>query len=125
MKPACPRLFEAEALRDGRLAGAELAGFERHLGVCPHCSREVEALQALGNALRAPALAPAEADELHVRRERTRLLAAFDAALVPPERARRSPGGRYGRTLTRKGKVSAARRPRSASIPPTRTVRSR
>jgi hypothetical protein len=86
MKPACPRLFEAEALRDGRLVGAELSNFERHLSVCPHCSREVEALQALGDALRAPALGPADADELHVRRERTRLLAAFDAALVPPER---------------------------------------
>ena len=86
MKPACPRLFEAEALRDGRLAGAELSNFERHLSVCPHCSREVEALQALGDALRDPALGPADADELHVRRERTRLLAAFDGALVPPER---------------------------------------
>jgi hypothetical protein len=87
MKPACPRLFEAEALRDGRLAGAELSNFERHLSVCLQCSREVEALQALGNALRASALGPADADELHVRRERTRLLAAFDAALVPRERA--------------------------------------
>jgi hypothetical protein len=51
------------------------------------CSREVEALQALGDALRAPALGPADADELHVRRERTRLLAAFDAALAPRERS--------------------------------------
>jgi hypothetical protein len=95
MKPACPRLFEAEALRDGRLVGAELSNFERHLSMCPHCSREVEALQALGDALRDTGLGPARAggqhgeagaDELHIRRERTRLLAAFDAALVPPER---------------------------------------
>ena len=86
MKPACPRLFEAEALRDGRLVGAELSNFVRHLSVCPHCSREVEALQALGDALRTTPFGPADADELHVRRERTRLLAAFDAALVPRER---------------------------------------
>jgi hypothetical protein len=79
-------LFEAEALRDGRLVGAELSNFERHLNVCPHCSREIEALQALADALRAPALGPADADELHLRRERTRLLGAFDAALVRPER---------------------------------------
>jgi hypothetical protein len=92
MKPACPRLFEAEALRDGRLVGDELLAFERHVNVCHDCSREVEALQALGNALRGPALGPADADQLHVRRERTRLLAAFDAALVPPERARSARG---------------------------------
>jgi hypothetical protein len=92
MRRACPRLFEAEALRDSRLAGAELSNFARHLSVCPHCSREVEALQALADALRAPALGPADADELHVRRERTRLLAAFDAALVPRERTHRARG---------------------------------
>jgi hypothetical protein len=85
MKTACPRLFEAEALRDGRLAGAELASFERHLSLCVHCSAEVQALQALGHALRSSH--PEDADELHVRRERTRLLAAFDAQLVPSGRS--------------------------------------
>ena len=50
-KPACPRWFEAEALRDGRLAGAERLSFQRHLDSCPHCSREVAALQALGDRL--------------------------------------------------------------------------
>ncbi|HMI88207.1 MAG TPA: hypothetical protein VK550_29180 [Polyangiaceae bacterium] len=85
MKPACPRLFQAEAWRDGRLVGAEIASFERHLTVCHLCSREVQALQALGESLRRPRDGDADADELHVRRERTRLLAAFDAALVPPE----------------------------------------
>jgi|SRR5688572_21801813 hypothetical protein len=85
--PPFSRQPRAEALRDRRLAGAELSSFARHLSVCPHCSREVEALQALGDALRAPALGPADADELHVRRERTRLLAAFDAALAPRERS--------------------------------------
>lgn len=88
MKPACPRLFEAEALRDGRLAGAELAAYERHLGVCPQCSHEVEALRTLGEALRAHSPRHAEADELHVRRERTRLLAAFDSKLVPSRNSR-------------------------------------
>jgi hypothetical protein len=88
MKTACPRLFEVEALRDGRLSGAELSRFQGHLGVCAECAREVRALQALADALRAPTSA-AEADELHVRRERTRLLAAFDASLVPTARGRR------------------------------------
>ena len=84
MKAACPRLFEAEALRDGRLSGVELTRFQAHLEVCAACSRETRALQALADALRAPP-SSADGDELHLRRERTRLLAAFDASLVPEQ----------------------------------------
>src|SRR5688500_17612150 len=76
---SCPRLFEVEALRDGRLTGVERASFERHLGTCVDCSREADALDNLGRALRERA--PSAPDELHVRRERTRLLAAFDGSL--------------------------------------------
>jgi hypothetical protein len=79
----CPRLFEAEAMRDGRLTGAGRASFERHMGSCAECTREVQALGALAEALRASA---EDANELHVRRERTRLLTAFDHALVAPAR---------------------------------------
>jgi hypothetical protein len=78
----CPRLFEAEAIRDGRLTGPERASFERHVTVCRACSREVQALEALAESLRASPPDPTGADELHVRRERTRLLAAFDRALL-------------------------------------------
>jgi hypothetical protein len=88
MKPSrCPRLFEAEAMRDGRLGDAERGSFERHMTVCPSCSSEVEALDAVAEALRAPG-GKAAADELHIRRERTRLLAAFDGMLVAPQRQR-------------------------------------
>ncbi|HEY8087050.1 MAG TPA: FecR domain-containing protein [Polyangiaceae bacterium] len=83
---SCPRLFEAEAVRDGRLTGAERASFERHVTTCPACAREVEALEGLAEALRARS--HGAADDLHVRRERTRLLAAFDRALVVPPRGR-------------------------------------
>jgi anti-sigma factor ChrR (cupin superfamily) len=86
----CTRSFEAEAMRDGRLGDAERASFERHLATCAACAREVESLETLAGALRARTERPA--DELHVRRERTRLLAAFDRALVTPERARIPPG---------------------------------
>ena len=79
----CPRIFEAEATRDGRLAGAERASFERHAASCADCAGEVRALEGLGAALRAGG---GEADDLRVRRERTRLLAAFDRSLVVPER---------------------------------------
>lgn len=81
----CPRLFEAESMRDGRLTGADGSSFERHVALCSACSREVRALEALADSLRASPRHDA-LDELHVRRERTRLLAAFDAALVAPKR---------------------------------------
>lgn len=81
MKGSCPRLFEAEAWRDGRLSGPEAARFQAHAGGCAACTRELQSLQALADALAAPI--ESAPDELHVRRERTRLLAAFDARLVP------------------------------------------
>ena len=65
----CPRLFEAEARRDGRLTGTERASFERHLSACPACSREVQALEALAASLRNDDRGGV--DELHERRERT------------------------------------------------------
>lgn len=86
MNVPCPRLFEVEALRDGRLSGVEEARFQAHLKGCASCAREVRALEALSDALRASG--DTEADELRVRRERTRLLAAFDASLVPAPRRR-------------------------------------
>ena len=82
MKTACPRLFEVEALRDGRLSGAELTRFQSHVEVCAVCAEETRALAKLAEALKSPANVVG-ADELHLRRERTRLLAAFDARLMP------------------------------------------
>lgn len=84
MSTGCPRLFEVEALRDGRLEGAERTRFEQHLRNCRVCSAEARALEALGEALRA---GTEPDDELHARRERMRLLAAFDRSLVEPERS--------------------------------------
>jgi hypothetical protein len=86
-KASCPRLFEVEALRDGRLTGVEVARFQSHVRTCSFCARELAAIEELAFALRG---APAPtADELHVRRERMRLLAAFDASLVPAPKERR------------------------------------
>ena len=101
MKPApCPRLFEAEAIRDGRRAGAELASFTRHTTVCPTCRREVQALDALAEALRASTRDATkdggQTDERHALRERTRLVAAFDATLTRREDRRGAPA-RAGR----------------------------
>jgi hypothetical protein len=89
MKPACPRLFEAEALRDGRLTGAELARFKTHLLTCASCAREAQALDTLAESLRS-SIEPPVTDELHLRRERLRLLAAFNATLVRTRRVKRA-----------------------------------
>jgi len=89
MNRSCPRLFEAEAWRDGRLSGPEAGRFQAHASGCAACTRELHDLQTLADALGAPIEnAP---DELHVRRERTRLLAAFDARLVPVARQNNNP----------------------------------
>jgi hypothetical protein len=78
----CARLFEVEALRDGRLGGAERRSFERHLGACSVCAREAQSLEKLAEAVRRGADEQGRRDELRLWRERSRLLAAFDGALV-------------------------------------------
>jgi hypothetical protein len=86
VKPACSRSYEVEALRDGRLTGAARENFERHLGICRECTREAEALHALALPLRLESADDSMVDELHARRERTRLLAAFDRSRMESER---------------------------------------
>jgi FecR protein len=79
-------------MRDGRLAGAELTTFARHMTTCAECAREVRALEALADSVRAESDERGSSNELRVWRERTRLLAAFDGTLLVPEnrfRARR------------------------------------
>ena len=80
-KHNCPRQFEVEALREGRLSGAEVNHFRNHLRSCSACAREMQALEGLAQALRS-IVSSQPLDALHVRRERTRLLAAFDASLM-------------------------------------------
>ena len=54
------------------------------MSMCPECLREAQALDALDQAVReVPA---GKGDEFRVRRERTRLLTAFDRQLVTPGR---------------------------------------
>lgn len=77
---SCPRLFEVEALRDGRLAGSERLSFQQHLSRCAACGREWKTLDVLGRALRSSSTE--EIDALRTRRERVRLLAAFDRTQV-------------------------------------------
>ena len=99
----CGRSFQVEALRDGRIVGAERKSFERHLASCPACARDAGALEELAVAARAAHDDGRNDDELRVLRERTRLLAAFDRTLVSPGR-----GGRLAMPSARSWLAPAA-----------------
>jgi hypothetical protein len=61
--PSCTRTWEAEAVEDGRLDGADRASFERHAAVCRACTREVNMLaelRHLGRAMPEPVSSPLE-----------------------------------------------------------------
>ena len=88
MRPDCARLFEVEAMRDGRLTGSERTSFVRHMSGCRACAREAEALDRLVQAVRGRCVDGEPADELGAARQRTRLLAAFDRALLTSGRRR-------------------------------------
>jgi FecR protein/Putative zinc-finger len=48
---ACARSWEAEAVEDGELTGADRASFQRHVATCETCARAVEALRLLGQTI--------------------------------------------------------------------------
>jgi len=80
---SCDRLWEVDALREGRLGDVDAASFERHRAQCAVCAtrwHEDEALRELGRRLPVP-----PADALLARRRRAQLLR--DAA-VPARRRR-------------------------------------
>jgi hypothetical protein len=72
----CPRLSEVEAAHDGRLDAAARASITQHQRDCASCRVAATALAALGPALAALPVPPSDA--LAVRRNRNRLLAAFN-----------------------------------------------
>lgn len=87
--PACSRLWQVEAIRDGRLSGKDLELAERHREHCPECAGEARRLLGLTHDLSSlPAL---PRDPLSVRRSRQRLMSAVNESLVasPPKRSPR------------------------------------
>jgi hypothetical protein len=78
----CSRLWMAEAVRDGRLKGAQRDAFLRHLKTCPDCTDETALLESVAEGLRRlPVVQP---DPLSLRRQKNRLLADVDVALMDP-----------------------------------------
>jgi hypothetical protein len=91
MKPvSCPRLWEVEASRDGRLSGEELARFKEHCERCEPCTARRDDLDGLIDVLGQSM--PDGLDPLSLRRLRQRVLESADATLarpsgLPPKRA--------------------------------------
>jgi hypothetical protein len=84
MKAECDRIWEVDALREGRLSRADAAAHHRHREVCEACRRrfaEDERLAALGRALDAP-----EPDALRTRRLRASILREAAVAASPARR---------------------------------------
>jgi hypothetical protein len=88
--PACIRLWQVEAVRDGRLTGKDLERALRHIETCAECAAEVSALSTLGQRLsRLPLV---ERDQLTTQRARQRLIAALnDSVIDPPRRSSTAP----------------------------------
>jgi len=87
--PACPRLWQVEAVRDGRLSGKDLEAAERHREHCSECAEEARKLAALRHDL--SSTRPLPRNPLSVRRSRQRLLAAVnDSLLASPAKGRQA-----------------------------------
>jgi hypothetical protein len=78
-KHNCAQQWQAEAIEDGRLSGAERAAFERHAMYCETCNREIEDLARLGEIMSQVSVAASTPFEhKHLRME---LLRRADSAL--------------------------------------------
>src|SRR5688572_32942451 len=87
-QPACTRAWQAEALEDGRLSGAERASFERHAASCAECARELRALVRLRQGAEwLPASSPAPLE--HRRQRQALLLRASELCQRAPVQPRR------------------------------------
>jgi hypothetical protein len=93
VKHQCPRSWEVEAARDGRLVGEGRQRLVRHLAQCARCAGESRSLDAVSAALRS--LPDFRGNEVSLRRLKQRILRRVDAELIG--RAASSQGHR-GRT---------------------------
>src|SRR4051812_2171581 len=88
-RATCSRLWQVEAIHDGRLSGKDLELAERHRLHCTDCATEARNLAELSLALSTSPELPR--DPLSVRRSRQRLLAAVNDSIIasPPVRSHR------------------------------------
>jgi len=90
MRAICAQAWQAEAVEDGRLSGAERESFERHVAICADCRRERLVLAELRD--KAGRLPLSEPSPLERRRQRQLLLrSASELGQRSSEPARRWP----------------------------------
>jgi hypothetical protein len=80
VRPLCDRLWEVDALREGRLSSTDVAAHERHRAICAVCRERFAEDERLSALVRE--LGDIEHDPLGVRRLRAQILRA--AATEPP-----------------------------------------
>jgi len=117
---ACPRLWEAEAVEDGRLDGGGRASFERHATSCAECAREIDLLAKMRGIERASVAPP---NPMSRRRRRAELLRRANEQIVGSARkAWRGRTGALAVALVAAGIVLTLwrgwRKPLTASLPP-------
>jgi hypothetical protein len=86
---SCRRLWQVEAARDGRLAGADLANALRHGERCAECKQAAQTLDQLGQRLKTLPVQPMP--PLEQRRARQALLSAWNDQLLGEPRAKARP----------------------------------
>lgn len=79
----CNRIWQAEAMEDGRLAPPDLASFERHVLGCEACAKELRALRDLASLM--ASIQEPERTELTRRRARSELLRKANEELTGPK----------------------------------------
>ncbi len=77
----CPKLWQAEAIHDGRLAGVDADSFERHAATCQDCAEEARGLASLGERMRV--VAAPDPSPLELRRMRAAVLQRAHARPSP------------------------------------------
>ena len=88
----CPRAWEVEAVRDGRLTGRAREAHAAHVDMCASCAVDSEALEAMARGLRE--IASNGRDEMAMRRIRNRVLEVVDAEQTGRARTGRRGWGR-------------------------------
>ncbi|HEY6458870.1 MAG TPA: hypothetical protein VIY73_01935, partial [Polyangiaceae bacterium] len=80
MRDGCPRLWEVDAYREGRLGAKDASRFERHARLCVACATRMENDERLGRLMRElPSRDPEELETRRVRAEVMRALATSRA----------------------------------------------
>jgi FecR protein len=83
--PACSRMWQVEAVHDGRLRGKDLESALRHQATCAECTETAREIRALARQI--SSLPERHRDPLTTRRARQHLIAALNESVIDPVRS--------------------------------------